>query len=101
MRGDRWVGRVSESMLKTVGLPELVAANREDYRRLAVTLAGDIPRLTQLRATLRHRLLISPLCDSRAFTNDLESRYQQMWQDWCGLQNQTSISGPDAIAFSY
>lgn len=83
MRGQRWVGRVSESILHAIGLPELVAKDREGYRDLALELAQDASRILQLRSSLRDMLVSSPLCDGRQFTQDLESAYRGMWQKWC------------------
>ncbi len=82
LRGDRFVGRVGESVLTTVGLPELVAASTADYLASAVALAGDLPRLAALRAGLRERLIASPLCDAKSFVHDLENGYRAMWQAW-------------------
>jgi protein O-GlcNAc transferase len=79
LRGDRFVGRVGESVLTTLGLAELVAASPADYLTAAIDLAGDVPRLAALRAGLRQRLVGSPLCDARAFARDLETGYRAMW----------------------
>ena len=83
MKGDRWVGRVSESILNTVGVPELVADDKEAYRSLAITLSNDIPRLEKIRKTLREKMENSALCDGKQFTKNLENEYQNMWQSWC------------------
>src|SRR5258708_846464 len=79
LRGDRFVGRVGESVLTTLGLAELVAASPADYLTAAIDLAGDVARLAALRADLRQRLVASPLCDARAFARDLEIGYRSMW----------------------
>jgi predicted O-linked N-acetylglucosamine transferase (SPINDLY family) len=83
LRGNRHAGRMVASILEAVGLPELVGATPADYRRVAVELAGDVPRLAGLSASLRERMLASPLCDGVAFTRGLEAAYRQMWQRWC------------------
>ncbi|MGK0296630.1 MAG: protein O-GlcNAc transferase [Gammaproteobacteria bacterium] len=83
MKGDRWVGRVSESILNTIGLPELIAANHNEYQQIAISLSNDIPRLKMLRATLRKTLESSPLCDGKRFTKNLELEYWSMWKYWC------------------
>ncbi len=71
------------SILSNVGLPELVAGDEEGYRKVAVELAGDLRRLSQLRATLRQRMEASPLMDMARFTRNMEAAYRQMWRRWC------------------
>jgi len=61
----------------------LIAAAPAEYVHLAVALAHDLPRLQQLRWTLRPRLEASPLMDARRFAGNLEAAYRWMWQKWC------------------
>jgi protein O-GlcNAc transferase len=82
LRGDRFVGRVGESVLTTFGLDGLVAVSPADYLSMASELAGDVARLAALRASLRQRLVASPLCDAASFARDLETAYRAMWQAW-------------------
>jgi protein O-GlcNAc transferase len=67
----------------TVNLAELVASSEEDYLRLAVELAGNLPRLAELRATLRLRMQASPLMDAPRFARNVEAAYRSMWERWC------------------
>lgn len=83
LRGPTWAGRICESILATVGLPELVATTAEAYVEIALRLAEDLPRLTELRSRLRGQLEASPFCDSARFTRQLEDAYAGMWQIWC------------------
>jgi protein O-GlcNAc transferase len=87
-RGDRFVGRVSESILTTAGLSEFVATSAKDYVDKAVSLAADLPRLAALRAGLRDRVVQSPLCDAAGFTRGLEDAYRTMWTRWCDAGEQ-------------
>jgi predicted O-linked N-acetylglucosamine transferase (SPINDLY family) len=70
--------RMGASLLINIGQAELVARDEDDYVRIAQSLADDLPRLTQLRATLRQRIEQSPVGDARAFTRNLESAYLAM-----------------------
>ncbi|MGQ9372164.1 O-linked N-acetylglucosamine transferase family protein [Azospirillum sp. ST 5-10] len=81
LRGDRWAGRISESILATVGLADrLVADDPADYVAKAAALVEDAAGLADLRATLRARVQGSPLCDAPAFARSLETAYSAMWQ---------------------
>jgi predicted O-linked N-acetylglucosamine transferase (SPINDLY family) len=61
----------------------MAASSEEGYVRMAVELAGDLPRLADLRATLRPRMLASPLMDAPGFTRNVEAAYHSMWERWC------------------
>jgi predicted O-linked N-acetylglucosamine transferase (SPINDLY family) len=78
------VGRAGLSILSNIGLPKLVAGSVDEYVRIAVELANDRPRLSELRAGLRERMLRSPLMDALAFARDMEQAYRTMWRRFCG-----------------
>ncbi len=83
LRGNTWVGRVSESILTTAGLPELVAGSEAEYVEIAARLATDAARRTALRAELRGVVEASPLFQPGGFARDLEAAYRSMWRAWC------------------
>jgi predicted O-linked N-acetylglucosamine transferase (SPINDLY family) len=66
-------------MLTTIGLADLVAADSDEYVRIATALAGDTTRLAALHAGLRGMVESSPVCDGPAFTRSLETAYCGMW----------------------
>jgi len=57
----------------------LAAETPESFVQIAAELAGNLPRLSQLRATLRQRMTASPLMDAPRFARNIESAYRQMW----------------------
>jgi predicted O-linked N-acetylglucosamine transferase (SPINDLY family) len=73
------VSRGGCSILANVGLTELVAYDRNEYISKVLGLAGDFPRLSELRSTLRRRMQQSPMLDTPGFTRRIESAYHQMW----------------------
>jgi predicted O-linked N-acetylglucosamine transferase (SPINDLY family) len=79
LAGQTAVGRAGVSLLNNVGLPEFIASSPEEYLSIATRLAGDLPKLAELRAGLRQRMSRSPLMDARRFAADMESAYRQMW----------------------
>jgi protein O-GlcNAc transferase len=81
--GRTVVGRAGWSQLSNLGLPELAAWSDADFVAIATRLAGDLPRLSQLRATLGERMQRSPLMDSPRFVRHLEAAYRQIWRNWC------------------
>ncbi len=83
LRGNRWVGRVSESILSTMGHQELIANSSEDYKKIAVSLSSDSEKILEYKNNLRKTLLSSPLCNGKRFARNLEGEYRKMWQEWC------------------
>jgi predicted O-linked N-acetylglucosamine transferase (SPINDLY family) len=81
--GQTVVGRAGWSQLSNLGLQELAAETPEQYVALSAELAGDLPRLQQLRATLRQRMERSPLMDGPRFAREVEQAYRQFWRRWC------------------
>ena len=55
LAGETAVSRAGLSQLTNLGLPELAARSETDYVNIAEGLAGDLPRLAELRSTLRGR----------------------------------------------
>ena len=82
LAGERFIERLSASMLSAVGLEELIATSPQDYVDKAVALAGDVARRRALRATQRERMAASPLCDGRGLAQALETAYRGMWRAW-------------------
>ncbi|EIC20523.1 O-linked N-acetylglucosamine transferase, SPINDLY family protein [Thiorhodovibrio frisius] len=82
LRGGTWVGRISESIIKTVGLRDLVAETEEEYIHIATSLATRADQLHEMRSGLRSRLENSPFCDCPAFTRDLEEAFLGMLDSW-------------------
>ena len=81
--GETFTTRLGCSVLAALGLEELIAADEDDYVRIAVGLASAPSRLSGLRQTLRQKLERSPMRDFAGFTAALESAYRAMWQAWC------------------
>jgi predicted O-linked N-acetylglucosamine transferase (SPINDLY family) len=81
--GKTVVGRAGYSQLCNLGLEELAAKTQEQYVALAARLAADLPRLQELRSTMRQRMLQSPLLDADRFARNMEHALRQMWRRWC------------------
>jgi predicted O-linked N-acetylglucosamine transferase (SPINDLY family) len=76
--GDSFASRVAASLLRTVGMPELVADSALQYEEKAVELAAHPVRLGLLRRKLALR--DTPLFDTERYTRNLEAVYQAMYE---------------------
>jgi protein O-GlcNAc transferase len=83
LAGETHVARAGKNVLTQVALPDLVATTPEDYVAIAVALAHNQHRLSELRVTLRDRMRKSPLRDGQSLTSRIERAYLCMWQHWC------------------
>jgi len=80
--GEMPASRAGLSLLSCVGLGELAASSEEDFVRIAVELAGNLPRLADMRVTLRSRMVASPLMDAPRFARNVEAAFRSMWEQW-------------------
>lgn len=94
LAGRTHVSRVGVSLLTTIGLPELIAQSIEEYVTIAAGLAKDLPRLTELRRTLRARMQASPLMDAPRFARNIEAAYRQMWRKSCAKGSDWGLQCP-------
>ncbi|HEY4265278.1 MAG TPA: tetratricopeptide repeat protein [Micropepsaceae bacterium] len=112
--GPTFASRVAASLLRAIGMPEMIADSIETYEAMALKLARDPAALAAARAKLSERRETSALFDTARFTRNLESAYIAMWQRWQRSEparsfaveagaNRDGTSGqiPDAAAAAY
>ena len=78
--GETFAGRVAASLLKAIGLPELITTSLADYETLALKLAREPPFLAAIKAKLARNRETYPLFDTARFTRHIEAAYTTMWQ---------------------
>jgi predicted O-linked N-acetylglucosamine transferase (SPINDLY family) len=83
LAGRTAASRCGRTILRNVGLEELVAPDAEGYIEAACALASDRVRLPVLQARLPEQLQSSPLMDEARFVDDLEELYRALWRRWC------------------
>lgn len=77
-QGTNFASRVSESLLRAIGLPELVADDEDAYVRAAVDLWARPDLVAELKARLNRNRFLMPLFDSERFCRHLETAYEMM-----------------------
>lgn len=83
LSGDRASARLGATVLHRLDHGDLIATTADDYVRIAVALARDLPRLAHLRQNMRARFVASPLHDAQAFSRAFDSACRTLWRDWC------------------
>jgi predicted O-linked N-acetylglucosamine transferase (SPINDLY family) len=81
--GNTVVGRAGWSQLNNLGLADLAARTPQHFARIACTVASNLPRLDELRLTLRERMQRSALMDAPRFARNMENAYRHIWRQWC------------------
>ena len=76
--GETMASRVAASLLSAVGLPELIARDRDEYAATAIALAQDPARLAAIRSALARNRTTEPLFDTARYTRYLEQAYRKM-----------------------
>jgi protein O-GlcNAc transferase len=87
--GARIPGRTSASFLTTLGLADLVASTTDEYVEIATRQAHELDRLAPERATLRERLMTSPIGNAQQYVRAVEATYRSLWQRWCNEKSGT------------
>ena len=75
-------------------MPELIARTPQEYVQIAADLSNDLPRLAELRRTLRPRMQASLLMNARRFARNIEAAYRQMWRNWCEQAANSRLQSP-------
>jgi predicted O-linked N-acetylglucosamine transferase (SPINDLY family) len=78
--GERFAGRVAASLLRAVGLAELITDSLDGYEAKARELARDPAALDAIKATLQRNRATHSLFDTAGFTRNLEKAYVTMWE---------------------
>jgi predicted O-linked N-acetylglucosamine transferase (SPINDLY family) len=71
--GDSFAARVAASLLRAIGLPELIAETPERYEEMAIHYARHPDLLSDIRRRLNQNRLTEPLFDTPRYCRDLEA----------------------------
>ena len=94
LAGQSFASRVAASLLNAIGLPELITNTQEEYEALAIELAMNPQKLTDIKLKLARNRLTTPLFDTPLFTKNLEAAYIKMYERY-----QADLS-PDHISIT-
>jgi protein O-GlcNAc transferase len=78
--GETFAGRVAASLLRAIGLPELVTRSLEEYEALALKLTQEPGFLAAIKSKLAENRKTYPLFDTARFTRAIEAAYVIMWE---------------------
>jgi len=73
--------RHAESHLTQAGVADWIVASEDVYVATALAWGSNLAGLSTLRSRLRQQMAASPICDTVAFTRDLEAAFTQVWSE--------------------
>ena len=79
-RGSTFAGRVADSLLRAIGLDDLVKRSLADYEAAAVAIAKDAASIAEIKERLQRNRESHPLFDTPRYTRHIEAAYAEMWQ---------------------
>ena len=95
LAGETFVSRVAGSLLRTIGLPELIATSLEDYEATARRLAGPCRSLRICGRGWRPTARRAACSTADEFARNLEQAYATMWEIYSsGEKPRTFVVGP-------
>ena len=92
--GRTFAGRMAGSLLRALGLAELITCSLQDYQAMALRLARDQPSLRRIRERLERSRLGTPLFDTDRFRRHIEAAYTTMWEKQQLGENPESFAVP-------
>jgi len=80
LTGGSFASRLAASLLNAIGLPGLITNTQEEYEALAIELAMNPKKLSDIKLRLANNRLTTSLFDTPLFTKNLESAYTKMYE---------------------
>jgi protein O-GlcNAc transferase len=80
--GEALPGRTGASLLRALGLPEMIVETEEEYEKIAIELASEPAKLEAVKAKLVRNRLMMPLYNTALFTHHIERAYQAIYRRW-------------------
>jgi predicted O-linked N-acetylglucosamine transferase (SPINDLY family) len=98
LRWPNHAGRMAASAITHAGFPQWVAENEDQCVQIVRELISDLPKLAELRRTIRQQMTQSTLCDGRQFTLGWEAALRGAWRKWCAVKREQLINEVSAEA---
>jgi len=90
--GPTFAGRHSATHVANAGMPELIASDWDEYKKIAINLAEDVESLIIIRKYLREKLSSSPVCNAPYFAKHFSNAMRAVWQRHCDGKLPESLS---------
>jgi hypothetical protein len=92
LEGEMFSSRMGVGLLTSIGRPEWIARDADDYVAIAARLAEDPEALDQIRMTVRPLMESSPVMNEALHAREFGTALRTMWREW--LDNTQQVTSP-------
>jgi len=82
LKGNNFVSRCGASINLNLKMPELIAENKNEYIKKALSLSEGTTKLIEIRKLLRQKALNSPLFDTKKFGQQFHEMLDRVWSTY-------------------
>ena len=82
LKGSTFPSRVGASFLTSIGLPELITSNIDDYEKLAIEFGNNPNHLKLIKEKLNYQKLNSPLFNMTSYTKNFENALELIYENY-------------------
>jgi predicted O-linked N-acetylglucosamine transferase (SPINDLY family) len=82
---------MSESILRTMGMPELILGTLVQYEERVIAIANNPNYLKEIKDKIAVNLQTSHLFNTDLYTRNLEALYGKMWEIYAGGEKPRQI----------
>jgi len=83
LAGNTPVSRAGVAILGGAGIPEFATFSEDEYVARTIEVAQDLPKLNEIRQSLRERAKPLFTTAPQQVTRPLEAAYRTIWKEWC------------------
>jgi predicted O-linked N-acetylglucosamine transferase (SPINDLY family) len=78
--GKSYANNVCSSLLRSIGMGELIAENLTEYKDKAIYLGKNLDKLLNIKKKIKNNNMGKSLFDSKTYTKDLEKAFSQIYK---------------------
>ena len=80
-KGESFASRVSSSLLKSIGMDELITTSNDEYEQLAIELANNKEKIKLIQKKLVENIKNKPLFNTNLYTLNLEEAFKKVYEN--------------------
>jgi hypothetical protein len=92
LEGEMFSSRLGTGLLASIGKPEWIARDADDYVAVAARLAEDHEALDRIRMAGRPLMENSPVMNEALHAREFGTALRRMWHEWLGSARQATNS---------